>query len=352
MDRFSLQPAAGAHGEFTGLLVIRAHLAAKGQLHRNKVLVPDSAHGTNPSSARQAGFEVITVPSLPSGEVDVAALERLAGPDTAALMLTNPNTLGVFEARIRDMASIVHRAGGLLYYDGANMNALLGLAQPGDMGFDVVHLNLHKSFSTPHGGGGPGAGPVGVKGFLEPYLPVPRLKRVDGHLVWDHDRPQSIGRVRSFAGNFGILARAYTYIRAHGAEGMERNSRAAIINANYLKSKVRGRYREAAAGPCMHEFVVVPDEAIAHGVKVADIAKRLLDYGFHSPTLSWPIRNCLMIEPTETESRETLDRFADALLRIADEAASDPEKVRSAPHRLPVRRMDEVAAARNLDLRA
>lgn len=352
MDRFSLQPAAGAHGEFTGLLVIRAHLKSKGQGHRNKVLVPDSAHGTNPSSARQAGFDVVTVPSLPSGQVDVSALERLAGPDTAALMLTNPNTLGVFESRIGDMAAIIHRAGGLLYYDGANMNALLGLARPGDMGFDVVHLNLHKSFSTPHGGGGPGAGPVGVKAFLDPYLPVPRLRRVEGALAWDHDRPQSVGRVRSFAGNFGILVRAYTYIRAHGAEGMERNSRAAIINANYLKAKVRARYREAAPGPCMHEFVVVPDEAIARGIKVADIAKRLLDFGFHSPTLSWPIRNCLMIEPTETESRETLDRFADALTRIADEAASDPEKVRSAPHRLPVRRMDEVAAARNLDLRA
>ncbi len=351
MDRFSLQPAAGAHGEFTGLLVIRAHLRAKGEGHRNKVLVPDSAHGTNPSSARQAGFDVVTVPSLPSGEVDVAALEKLAGPDTAALMLTNPNTLGVFEGRIRDMAAIIHRAGGLLYYDGANMNALLGLARPGDMGFDVVHLNLHKSFSTPHGGGGPGAGPVGVKAFLEPYLPIPRLKRVDGALAWDHDRPQTIGRVRSFAGNFGVLVRAHAYIRAHGAPGLERTSRAAIINANYLKSRVRARYREAVPGPCMHEFVVVPDEPISHGVKVADIAKRLLDYGFHSPTLSWPIRNCLMIEPTETESRETLDRFADALLKIADEAASDPDKVRSAPHRLPVRRMDEVAAARNLDLR-
>lgn len=351
MDRFSLQPAAGAHGEFTGLLVIRAHLRAKAAGHRNTVLVPDSAHGTNPSSARQAGFDVVTVPSLPSGEVDVAALEKLAGPDTAALMLTNPNTLGVFEGRIRDMAAIIHRAGGLLYYDGANMNALLGLARPGDMGFDVVHLNLHKSFSTPHGGGGPGAGPVGVKAFLEPYLPIPRLKRVDGSLAWDHDRPQTIGRVRSFAGNFGVLVRAHAYIRAHGAPGLERTSRAAIINANYLKSRVRSRYREAVPGPCMHEFVVVPDEPISHGVKVADIAKRLLDYGFHSPTLSWPIRNCLMIEPTETESRETLDRFADALLKIADEAASDPDKVRAAPHRLPVRRMDEVAAARNLDLR-
>lgn len=352
MDRFTLQPAAGAHGEFTGLLIIRAYLEAKGQHERKTVLVPDSAHGTNPSSARQAGFTVVTVPSLPSGQVDVAALERLAGPNTAALMLTNPNTLGIFEGRIREMAEIVHRAGGLVYYDGANMNALLGLARPGDMGFDVVHLNLHKSFSTPHGGGGPGSGPVGVKAFLDPYLPIPRLKRVEGHLEWDVNRPQTIGRVRSFAGNFGILVRAFAYIRAHGASGMERVSRAAIINANYLKSKVRGRYREAVPGPCMHEFVVVPDEAIAHGVKVADIAKRLLDYGFHSPTLSWPIRNCLMVEPTETESRQTLDKFAEAMVAISDEAISDPEKIRSAPHRLPVKRMDEVAAARNLDLRS
>lgn len=351
MDAFTLQPAAGAHGEFAGLHIIKAHLQHTGEKERTEVIVPDSAHGTNPSSAAQAGFDVVTIGSTPEGEVDVEELKKALGPKTAALMLTNPNTLGLFEGQILEIAKAVHDAGAMLYYDGANLNALLGLARPGDMGFDVVHLNLHKTFSTPHGGGGPGAGPVGVKKHLEAYLPAPRLKRKDEQYYWDTDRPYSIGKVRSFHGNFGVLVRAYAYILVHGADGLERVSRAAIINANYLKQRLKDVYKMYNNDPCMHEFIMLPDAQLDRGFTIADIAKRILDFGMHSPTLSWPVRNCLMVEPTETETRETLDAFADALLQIDKETQEDPELIKTAPHNLPVRRMDEVKAARELDLR-
>ncbi len=348
MDRVTLQPAAGAHGEWTGLMMIRAYHESRGE-QRTKVIVPDSAHGTNPASATVAGFETITIKSLPNGLVDLDALRAVVGPDTAALMLTNPNTVGLFEKDIVEIANIVHEAGGLLYYDGANANAILGIARPGDMGFDVVHLNLHKTFSTPHGGGGPGAGPVGVKDKLVPFLPTPMVaRRSDGTFYLDSDYPQSIGRVKGFYGNFGILVRAYTYIRTLGPDGLRKVSEYAVLNANYMMRRLAPYYDLAFDTHCKHEFVLSGKKHKKHGVRTLDIAKRLLDFGYHPPTVYFPliVEECIMIEPTETESKETLDQFIDTMIQIAEEAEQSPETVLNAPHTTVVTRLDEALAAR------
>ncbi|MCY0876340.1 MAG: aminomethyl-transferring glycine dehydrogenase subunit GcvPB [Firmicutes bacterium] len=349
MDAVSLQPAAGAAGEWTGLMMIRAYHEQRGE-RRTKVIVPDSAHGTNPASAAIAGFTTITVPSDATGGVDLAALRDAVGPDTAALMLTNPSTLGLFEGQIVEIARIVHDAGGLLYYDGANANAILGYARPGDMGFDVVHLNLHKTFTTPHGGGGPGAGPVGVKAALEPFLPVPVVTQTEqGTYTLQSDRPYSIGKVKGFYGNFGILLRAYAYIRTMGPDGLKRVAQDAVLNANYLRVRLADKYMVAYDVLCKHEFVLSAKPFKVHGVRTLDIAKRLLDFGYHPPTIYFPlnVEEAMMIEPTETESKETLDAFADALLSIADEALSDPDLVKRAPHTTVIDRLDETLAARS-----
>jgi glycine dehydrogenase subunit 2 len=347
MDQVTLQPAAGAQGEWTGLMMIRAYHESRGESQRNKVIVPDSAHGTNPASATVAGFETITVKSNEKGHVDVEALKQVVGEDTAALMLTNPNTLGLFEEQIREIADIVHEAGGLLYYDGANANAILGIARPGDMGFDVVHLNLHKTFTTPHGGGGPGAGPVGVKKALIPFLPTPIVEKGEnGYYL--KDLPQSIGRVKGFYGNFGILVRAYTYIRTMGPDGLRQVSENAVLNANYVMRRLEPYYDLPYPQHCKHEFVLSGKRQKKLGVRTLDIAKRLLDFDFHPPTIYFPliVDECLMIEPTETESKETLDRFIEAMIQIAQEAEKHPEMVQEAPHNTIVKRLDEVTAAR------
>ncbi|WP_067617606.1 aminomethyl-transferring glycine dehydrogenase subunit GcvPB [Alicyclobacillus acidiphilus] len=353
MDAVSLQPAAGAQGEWTGLMMIREYHQRQGQTGRDKVIVPDSAHGTNPASVSMAGLKAITIPSKEDGSVDLDALRSVVGDDTAALMLTNPSTLGLFESQILEIAEIVHEAGGLLYYDGANMNAILGYARPGDMGFDVVHLNLHKTFSTPHGGGGPGAGPVGVKSFLEPYLPKPVLERVNNRYTWNWDRPLSIGKVKGFFGNFGVLVRAYTYIRTMGPDGLKLVSESAVLAANYLLSQLRGTYEAPFAGPCKHEFVLSGSKQKALGVRTLDIAKRLIDFGIHPPTIYFPliVDECLMIEPTECESKETLDQFIEIMKQVAREAEERPEYVKTAPHETIVGRLDEVKAARSPVLR-
>jgi len=348
MDQVTLQPAAGAHGEWTGLMLIRAYHESRGE-KRTKVIVPDSSHGTNPASATVAGYETITIKSNERGMVDLEALRAVVGEDTAALMLTNPSTLGLFEEQIVEIAEIVHEAGGLLYYDGANSNAIMGITRPGDMGFDVVHLNLHKTMSTPHGGGGPGAGPVGVKSKLIPFLPKPVVsKRDDGTYYWDYDRPQSIGRVKAFYGNFGILVRAYTYIRTYGPEGLRRVSELAVLNANYMMHRLAPYYEVAYPGLCKHEFVLSGRKLKEYGVRTLDVAKRLLDFGYHPPTIYFPlnVEECIMIEPTETESKETLDGFIDTMIQIAKEAQTDPELVKNAPYTTVVKRLDETTAAR------
>jgi glycine dehydrogenase subunit 2 len=352
MDQVSLQPAAGAHGEWTGLMMIRAYHEARGE-KRTKVIVPDSAHGTNPASASVAGYSTITVKSNEQGGVDLDALRAVVGPDTAALMLTNPSTLGLFEENIKEIAEIVHEAGGLLYYDGANANAILGYARPGDMGFDVVHLNLHKTFSTPHGGGGPGAGPVGVKKDLIPYLPIPIVEYHDGKYRLNYDHPQSIGKVKGFYGNFGILVRAYTYIRTLGAEGLKRVSEDAVLNANYIMRKLEPYYDLPYNTLCKHEFVLSGRRQKKNGVKTLDIAKRLLDFGMHPPTIYFPlnVEEAIMIEPTETENKQTLDSFIQVMIDIAKEAETEPERVVGAPYTTIVKRLDETTAARNPVLR-
>ncbi|AEB11538.1 aminomethyl-transferring glycine dehydrogenase subunit GcvPB [Marinithermus hydrothermalis] len=351
MDAVTLQPAAGAHGELTGILIIRAYHAARGEHdQRRVVLVPDSAHGSNPATASMAGYEVREIPSGPDGEVDLEALKRELGSHVAAIMLTNPNTLGLFERQILEIARAAHAAGALLYYDGANLNAIMGWARPGDMGFDVVHLNLHKTFSVPHGGGGPGSGPVGVKQHLEPFLPVPTVRKEGDRFVLDYDRPQSIGQVRSFYGNMGALVRAYTYIRLLGAEGLKRSAALAVLNANYLKERLKDEgYRIPYDRTCMHEFVAQPPE----GLRTLDIAKALLDEGYHPPTVYFPliVKEALMVEPTETESKETLEAYAEVLGRIARRGLEDPEWIQGAPYRTPVRRLDEVSANRKPKLR-
>ncbi|MBF8378725.1 aminomethyl-transferring glycine dehydrogenase subunit GcvPB [Alicyclobacillus mali] len=353
MDAVSLQPAAGAHGEWTGLMMIRKYHVDRGEMARDEVIVPDSAHGTNPASVSMAGLRAVTIPSRADGRVDLEALRQAVSERTAALMLTNPNTLGLFERDIVEIARIVHDAGGLLYYDGANMNAILGYARPGDMGFDVVHLNLHKTFSTPHGGGGPGAGPVGVKAFLEPYLPAPVLEKRGQQYVWNWDRPKSIGKVKGFFGNFGVLVRAYAYIRTLGAEGLKQVSEAAVLNANYLLHQLKSDFEAPYEGPCKHEFVLSGKRQKAMGVRTLDMAKRLIDFGVHPPTIYFPliVEEGMMIEPTESESKETLDRFVEIMREIAREVEQDPEVVRTAPHRTIVGRLDEVRAARQPRLR-
>jgi len=355
MDAFTLQPAAGAHGEFTGILIIKAYHEKRGEgEQRREVIVPDSAHGTNPATAATAGYRVVTVKSTPEGRVDVEELRHLVGPRTAALMLTNPNTCGVFEREIAQIARLVHDAGAQLYYDGANLNAIMGLARPGDMGFDVVHLNLHKTMTTPHGGGGPGTGPVGVKAHLAPFLPVPLVEKTDQGYRLCYDRPDSIGKVRSFWGQTGLLLRAYAYVRTLGPEGLTGASRDAVLNANYLRALLHDVYEMPYEGPCMHEFVASARRyKREHGVRTLDIAKRLIDYGFYPPTVYFPliVEECLMIEPTETEDKQTLDRYAETLRRIAGEAQETPELVRGAPHQTLVGRIDEARAARQPDLR-
>lgn len=353
MDRFTFQPAAGAHGEFTGMMLVRAYHESRGDVERTQVIVPDSAHGTNPASSAMAGFEVVPVKSAPDGSVDLDDLRKVAGPKTAALMMTNPSTLGLFDPHVKQITEIVHAAGGLAYYDGANLNAIMGYARPGDMGFDVVHLNLHKTFSTPHGGGGPGSGPVGVKSLLVPFLPVPTVEKKGEEYLLDWNRPQSIGKIHSFYGNFGVVARAYAYALACGPE-LKQVSEYAVLNANYLMALLRPYYDLAVDRYCMHECVLSA-RTLKHetGVKTLDIAKRLLDEGIHPPTIYFPmiVDEALMVEPTETEDKATLDRFAQSMIKIHGEAHADPEKVKSAPHHTVVGRLDEALAARKPNLR-
>lgn len=353
MDEVTLQPAAGAHGEWTGLMMIRAYHEANGDTKRTKVIVPDSAHGTNPASATVAGLETITVKSNEEGLVDLEDLRRVVGEDTAALMLTNPNTLGLFEKNILEMAEIVHGAGGKLYYDGANLNAVLSKARPGDMGFDVVHLNLHKTFTGPHGGGGPGSGPVGVKADLIPYLPKPVLMKKDDQFIFEYDRPQSIGRVKPYYGNFGINVRAYTYIRTMGPDGLKAVTENAVLNANYMMRRLAPYFDLPYNQHCKHEFVLSGKRQKKLGVRTLDIAKRLLDFGYHPPTIYFPlnVEECMMFEPTETESKETLDDFIEAMIQIAKEAEETPEVVQEAPHTTVIKRLDETMAARKPVLR-
>jgi glycine dehydrogenase subunit 2 len=357
MKGVSLTPMAGAQGEFAGVAMIRAYHDARGDTARTEILVPDAAHGTNPATAVMCGYAVREIPTDGSGDVDLAALQAAVGPQTAGIMLTNPSTLGVFERRIKQIARIVHEAGGLLYYDGANLNAILGKVRPGDMGFDVVHLNLHKTFSTPHGGGGPGAGPVAVNDRLLPFLPVPYVAQENGSFRWvtEKDRPQTIGRLSAHMGNTGILLRAYVYARMVGRAGMERVAEYATLNANYLMARLTRAGFEPAfpARRATHEFILTLKRlAKEREVTAMDVAKRLLDYGFHAPTTYFPtlVPECFLIEPTETESKETLDAFVEALAAIRVEAENTPELVKGAPHTLPVRRLDDVKAARELNL--
>ena len=353
MDAATLQPAAGAHGEFTGLLMIRAALTARGN-PRKKVLLPDSAHGTNPASTVYCGYEAVTLPSGPDGRIDMAQLDRLMDDQTAALMVTNPNTLGIFETDILEVSKLVHDRGGFLYCDGANLNAFLGKARFGDMGVDVAHINLHKTFSTPHGGGGPGAGPVVVKRELEPYLPFPLVEQTGGgDYRLEYDRPMSVGRVHGFFGNTGVLLRAAAYTLSMGPEGLAQVAEAAVINANYIRARLEGHYHIPYPGHCMHELVITDKIQNEYGVTTLDIAKALIDRGFHPPTIYFPsiARGAMMIEPTETESLETLDQFCDAMIEIAGEARANPESLKAAPVRTVRARLDEATAARRPQLR-
>jgi len=353
MDAATLQPAAGAHGEFTGLLMIRAALTERGN-PRRKVLLPDSAHGTNPASAVYCGYEAVTLPSGPDGRVDMQQLDRLMDDQTAALMLTNPNTLGIFESGVNRIAKLVHDRGGFLYCDGANLNAFLGKARFGDMGVDVAHINLHKTFSTPHGGGGPGAGPVVVKKELAPYLPLPVVEQgEDGEYRLAHDRPRSVGRVHGFHGNIGVILRAAAYILSMGPQGMTQVAETAVINANYIRARLGKSYHIPYPGRCMHELVITDKLQNEHGVTTLDIAKALIDRGFHPPTIYFPAiaRGAMMIEPTETESLETLDGFCEAMIEIARLAETDPQSLKAAPVNTVRTRLDEAAAARKPQLR-
>jgi glycine dehydrogenase subunit 2 len=357
MAAVSLSPMAGAHGEFAGVAMIRAYHRARGDLARDEIIVPAAAHGTNPATATMCGCSVKEIPVDAEGDVDLDALMKAVGPKTAGIMLTNPSTLGVFERKIEAVARIVHGAGGLLYYDGANLNAILGKVRPGDMGFDAIHMNLHKTFSTPHGGGGPGAGAVGVSARLEPFLPVPLVGSGEqGHRWLDEtDRPQSIGRLSAFMGNAGVLLRAYIYMRMLGRDGMARVGEFATLNANYLQARLRDAGYELAypTRRASHEFILtLRREAKEFDVTAMDIAKRLLDFGIHAPTTYFPmlVPECLLIEPTETESRETLDGFVEAMVAILAEARSDPARLKAAPYTMPVRRLDDVRAAKHLDL--
>jgi glycine dehydrogenase subunit 2 len=352
MDRVTLQPAAGAHGELTGLLMIRAYHVSQGNARR-KVILPDSAHGTNPASSALCGYQVVELKSSKEGVMDPQAVAEVMDEDVAALMTTNPNTLGIFEKHMQTISDMVHRKGGLVYCDGANLNALVGMARPGDMGFDVIQFNLHKTFSTPHGGGGPGSGPVGVKSPLLPFLPVPMVEKDDDRYRLDFDRPQSIGRVRAFYGNFGMLVRAYTYIRSLGPDGLRRMAETAVLNANYLLHRIKEHYDVPYAERPMHECVVSDKRQLEHGVKALDIAKRLIDYGYHPPTVYFPliVKGALMIEPTESESKDRVDLLAEALIRLAQEAEKDPEAVLRAPTKTVVGRLNETRAAREPNYR-
>jgi glycine dehydrogenase subunit 2 len=349
----TLQPAAGAHGELTGMLMIRAALADRGELHRTKVLVPDSAHGTNPATAAMCGFYTVAIPTDARGNVDLSRLKVEADGETVGLMLTNPNTLGLFEEQVLEITDVIHRAGGLVYGDGANLNAILGAVKPADVGFDVLHINVHKTFSQPHGGGGPGAGPVAVTAELEPYLPTPVVTFQDGQYALDYARQRSIGRVRSFYGHFGVYARVLTYLLMHGGTGLREIGRTAVLNANYLKALLDDVYELAYDRRCMHEFVLTGRPQKEKGVRTLDIAKRLIDFGYHPPTIYFPliVDEAMMIEPTETESKETLESFADAMRQIAREIEESPEVIHSAPHDRIVGRLDEVTAARRPILR-
>ena len=353
MERVTLQPAAGAHGEMTGLMIIKAYHMHRNDSKRVKIIVPDSSHGTNPASAALAGFEVVHIPSDERGCVDIKALESILDDTVAGLMLTNPNTLGLFEEDILKISKMVHACGGLLYYDGANMNAIMGIARPGDMGFDIAHVNLHKTFSTPHGGGGPGSGPIGVIKELVPFLPVPVIEKVNDSFVPDYDRPLSIGKVKSFYGNFGVILRAYSYIRTMGAQGLKAVSQAAVLNANYIRKKLEDYYEIPYNRTCMHEFVLSAQKQAKSGVTALDIAKNLLDEGIHPPTIYFPliVQEAMMIEPTETESPETLDNFIAIMQGLAIKAQEDPESLKNAPKTTYVSRLDEVKAARTPVLR-
>jgi len=357
MPAVSLTPMAGAQGEFAGVAMIRAYHRARNDTARTEIIVPQAAHGTNPATATMCGFIVKEIPCDANGDVDIEALKAVVGPATAGIMLTNPSTLGVFERKIVQIARIVHDAGGLLYYDGANLNAILGKVRPGDMGFDVIHMNLHKTFSTPHGGGGPGSGAVGVSARLKPFLPLPIVGKDGARYRWltERDLPQSIGRLSGFMGNAGVNLRAYIYMRLLGREGMVRVAEFAALNANYLMKRLQALGFEAAYPKrrASHEFIItLKQEQKAYHVSAMDVAKRLLDYGFHAPTTYFPllVPECLLIEPTETEAKEDLDRFCDALASIREEMQHDPEKLTSAPHTMPVRRLDDVRAAKQLDL--
>jgi glycine dehydrogenase subunit 2 len=348
----TIQPAAGAQGEFTGVLVMRAYHRARGDEGRNTILVPDSAHGTNPATAAMAGFKVVTVPSDKRGNVDIDKLRNLVGPETAGLMITNPNTLGLWDENIREAIAVVHEAGGLVYNDGANFNAILGMVRPGDLDIDIMHFNLHKTFSTPHGGGGPGSGPVGVRKGLQQYLPGPVVEKRGNDYGWSQPA-ESVGRLHGFHGNHGMHVRAYTYIRMHGEDGLRQISLDAVLAANYLRVNLSDRYQLWYDRTCMHEFVLSANRQKALGVKTLDIAKRLLDFGVHPPTTYFPliVPEALMIEPTETESKQTLDFFIDAMHQIADEAETNPEIVVTAPHNTEYKRLDDVTANRTLNLR-
>ncbi len=352
MDEFTLQPAAGAHGEFCGLLIVHAYHRSKNK-KKSKVLIPDSAHGTNPASAALCGYEVVQIKTNGKGHVDLADLKSKLNDDVACLMMTNPNTLGLFEEEILEIAKAVHAVDGLVYYDGANMNALLGICRPGDMGFDIVHINLHKTFAVPHGSGGPGSGPVGVKKHLVKFLPHPRILKDGDKFVFEKSAPDSIGKLRAYYGNFGAIIRSYAYIKALGAAGLRQVSENAILNANYLRAHLMKMYDVPYGGWCMHEFVMSAARQKKKGVKALDIAKRLLDFGVHAPTVYFPlvVEESMMVEPTETESKETLDEFIRILEEIEQEIDREPQKVLDAPHNTPVSRIDEVQAARQLNLR-
>lgn len=353
MHEITLQPAAGSQGEWTALMMIKAFHEANGDHHRDEVIVPDSAHGTNPATAAVAGFKVVEVKSNEKGLVDIEDLKRLVNENTAALMLTNPNTLGLFETEILEMSEIIHSVGGKMYYDGANLNAIMGYTRPGDMGFDVVHLNLHKTFTGPHGGGGPGSGPIGVSEDLAPFLPKPVIRKNEGVYELVYDLPQSIGMVKSYYGNFGINVRAYTYIRTMGAEGLKKVSEYAVLNANYMMRGLEKEYELPFTQYCKHEFVISCKKQKKLGVRALNIAKRLMDLEIHPPTVYFPliVEEAIMIEPTETESKETLDNFINAMIQIADEAKSNPEIVQEAPHNTVIKRLNETTASRKPILR-
>ena len=353
--RTTLQPAAGSHGEYTGLLVIKAYHAKNGDTKRTKIIVPDAAHGTNPSSAQVAGFEIIEIKSNKDGSVCMASLkESLANPEEiAGLMLTNPSTLGLFETNIKEISDLVHEAGGLLYYDGANMNAIMGKVKPGHMGFDVMHYNLHKTMSTPHGGGGPGAGPIGVREDLVEFLPTPVIEKKDDKFILDYDRPNSIGSVKAYYGNFSVLVRAYTYIRTMGFDGLREASETAVLNANYMMSQLKDTYLLPIDRTCMHEFVLSGLKDKSVDVTTLDIAKRLLDFGYHPPTVYFPliIDEAMMIEPTETESKQSMDGYIEALKKVAEEAKENPDTLKNAPQTTAIGRIDEAKAAKELVLK-